>query len=99
MKGDARSPVFEMPEAPLLPSDDVEYSVMDEEQVRGMVERLTSLVYQRCHGSLFDEHRLLFATLLCLNIQEESTAFTEEELSLLLQGARTLSDVTVTSTY
>ena len=55
-------------------------------QVKSMVERLTALVYQRCIGSLYEEHRLLFATLLCLNIQEESTQFTEEELSLLLQG-------------
>ena len=52
-----------------------------------MVDRLTTLVYQRCNGSMYDEHRLLFATLLCLNIQEENNAFSEEELSLLLQGA------------
>ena len=51
-----------------------------------MVDRLTALVYQRCLGSLYEEHRLLFATLLCLNMQEEGHNFTEEELSLLLQG-------------
>ena len=51
-----------------------------------MMDKLTALVFQRCQGSLYEEHRLLFATLLCLNMQEETQQFTEEELSLLLQG-------------
>lgn len=50
----------------------------------------------RCNGyncpdltfrSLYEEHRLLFATLLCINIQyETANIFSEEELALLLQG-------------
>ena len=36
--------------------------------------------------SLYPEDRLVFASLLCLNIQEDSQIFSEEEMSLLLQG-------------
>ena len=41
--------------------------------------------------SLYEEHRVLFATMLCINIQEESgEVFSEEEMSLLLQGMYTV---------
>ena len=47
--------------------------------------------------SLVEEHRLLFATLLCLNIQEENGEyFSEEEISLLIQGGHHLRFVIIT---
>ena len=36
--------------------------------------------------SIYEKHKLLFSTMLCLNIQEDVGYFMEEELSLLLQG-------------
>ena len=81
-------PDFQLAEPiPPLPSEGVSYSRLTEEDVQALVNKLTSVVYQRVAACLHgDQHRLLFATLLCLTMQEEGLAFSEEELSLLLQG-------------
>ena len=45
------------------------------------------MIYFLFFRCVYEEHRLLFATMLCLNIQYETSGhFTEEELALLLQG-------------
>ena len=75
-----------------LPSEGVSYSRLSEDDVANLVSRLTCVVYKRVSACLFgDQHRLLFATMLCLTIQEEGQAFSEEELSLLLQGREELA--------
>lgn len=81
-------PEFRLSEdIPPLPSEGVSYSRLSEDDISTLVSRLTSVVYKRVSACLFgDQHRLLFATMLCLTIQEEGQAFSEEELSLLLQG-------------
>jgi hypothetical protein len=49
--------------------------------------------------SLYEEDCLLFATLLCLNIQAEGGEnFTNEEMSLLLQGILLFPYLTIYNT-
>lgn len=46
-------------------------------------------IYLIFYRSLYDEDCLLFATLLCLNIEAEGMEnFSNEEMSLLLQGIK-----------
>ncbi|XP_022099208.1 dynein beta chain, ciliary-like [Acanthaster planci] len=76
-----------VPDLPDLPTPGVEYSNLSANQVKQLVDCLTQTVFQNVRQSLYEEHRLLFASMLCLNIQYETTElFSEEELALLLQG-------------
>ncbi|XP_023931015.1 dynein beta chain, ciliary-like [Lingula anatina] len=80
-------PAWELPDIPDLPSEGVDYSSMAEDQVKTLVDAVTTTLYQHIKQSLYDEHALLFATMVTLNIQVEGGAdFSDEELSLLLQG-------------
>ncbi|XP_033641711.1 dynein beta chain, flagellar outer arm-like [Asterias rubens] len=72
---------------PDLPTQGVDYNSLSANQVKQLVDCLTQTIYQNIRQSLYEEHRLLFSTMLCLNIQYETTElFSEEELALLLQG-------------
>ena len=87
VKEETGLPKFEATEEiPPIPTEGVSYTRMEEEEVNKLVEHVTAVVYQRVSVCLYTEHRLLFATLLCLSMQEEANSFSEEELSLLLQG-------------
>ncbi|KAJ8316357.1 hypothetical protein KUTeg_006371 [Tegillarca granosa] len=80
-------PPLELPETATLPSEGVQYSSLSANQIKQVMDKLTGLVYRRIRQSLYEEDCLLFATLLCLNIEAEGMeSFTNEEMSLLLQG-------------
>ncbi|XP_052258855.1 uncharacterized protein LOC127863384 isoform X2 [Dreissena polymorpha] len=80
-------PALELPQTAPLPSEGVEYSNFSANTIKQLMDKLTGLVYRRIRESLYEEDCLLFATLLCLNIQAEGGEnFTSEEMSLLLQG-------------
>ncbi|XP_053409232.1 uncharacterized protein LOC123561373 isoform X4 [Mercenaria mercenaria] len=80
-------PALELPQTAALPSEGVEYSSFSANQIKQLMDKLTGLVYRRIRESLYEGDCLLFATLLCLNIQAEGGEnFTNEEMSLLLQG-------------
>ncbi|XP_078672103.1 uncharacterized protein LOC144911712 isoform X1 [Branchiostoma floridae x Branchiostoma belcheri] len=75
-----------LPDAPDVPTQGVSFDSMSVNQTKMLVDGLTQLVYDSVSQSLYPEHRLLFATMLCLHMQLEGEEFAEEELSLLLQG-------------
>ncbi|XP_052060514.1 uncharacterized protein LOC127700861 isoform X4 [Mytilus californianus] len=80
-------PPLEIPETVPLPSEGLEYSSLSANQIKQVMDKLTGLVYRRIRESLYEEDCLLFATLLCLNIEAEGMEnFSNEEMSLLLQG-------------
>ncbi|XP_071095883.1 uncharacterized protein [Haliotis cracherodii] len=80
-------PPLELPDTVPLPSEGVEYTALSVNRVKQLMDILTSLVYHRVKLSLYEEDCLLFATLACLNIQNEGgEVFSNEEMSLLLQG-------------
>ncbi|KAK6172547.1 hypothetical protein SNE40_016179 [Patella caerulea] len=80
-------PPLDIPDTERLPTEGVQYSSLSINQIKQMMDALTSLVYHRVKQSLYEEDCLLFATLVCLNIQAESGEnFSAEEMSLLLQG-------------
>ncbi|KAK3108743.1 hypothetical protein FSP39_014630 [Pinctada imbricata] len=80
-------PPLEIPETAALPTEGVEYSNLSANQIKQVMDKLTGLVYRRIRESLYEEDILLFATLLCLNIEAEGMEnFSNEEMSLLLQG-------------
>ncbi|XP_033103095.1 dynein heavy chain 9, axonemal-like [Anneissia japonica] len=76
-----------LPEVPTFPTPGVEYTSFSANQVKQLVDSLNQTLFQHIRQSLYEEHRLLFSTMLCLNIQYEgANHFSEEELALLLQG-------------
>nr|XP_022320176.1 dynein beta chain, flagellar outer arm-like isoform X6 [Crassostrea virginica] len=80
-------PPLEIPETVPLPTEGVKYESLSANQIKQVMDKLTGLVYRRIREALYEEDILLFATLLCLNIESEGTEnFSNEEMSLLLQG-------------
>ncbi|CAH1797693.1 unnamed protein product [Owenia fusiformis] len=76
-----------IPEGIDLPSEGVEYESLSANQIKQIVDKMTAHIFNRIHRSLFEEHRLLFATMLCLNIQvENGEKISDEEMAILLQG-------------
>ncbi|XP_072048734.1 uncharacterized protein [Amphiura filiformis] len=79
-----------IPDSPELPPPGVAYNSLSVNQVKQLVDSLTQTVFQNIRQCLYEEHRLLYATMLCLNIEFETTEnFSEEEMALLLQGSYT----------
>ncbi|GFO25145.1 dynein beta chain, ciliary-like, partial [Plakobranchus ocellatus] len=80
-------PTIEMPEVTPLPSEGVDYTSYTSAKVKVLMDSVTSLVYHRIKMCLFEEDRLLFSTLMCLNMKVEAGEdITNEEMSLFLQG-------------
>ncbi|XP_071959570.1 uncharacterized protein [Antedon mediterranea] len=76
-----------LPKVPTFPTAGVEYTSFSANQIKQLVDALTQTLFQHVRQSLYEEHRLLFSTMMCLNIQfEGANYFSEEELALLLQG-------------
>ncbi|XP_064650622.1 uncharacterized protein LOC135502065 isoform X3 [Lineus longissimus] len=81
------SPTGRFGNFPSLPSEGVEYTNLSYNQIKQVVDNLTTTVYEKIKQSLYEEDRLLFATMMCLNIQaEKDDQFPESEVSLLTQG-------------
>eukprot|EP00105_Crassostrea_gigas_P044993 XP_019929141.1 PREDICTED: dynein beta chain, ciliary isoform X4 [Crassostrea gigas] len=80
-------PPLEIPETVPLPTEGVKYESLSANQIKQAMDKMTGLVYRRIREALYEKDILLFATLLCLNIESEGTEnFSNEEMSLLLQG-------------
>lgn len=72
---------------PDFPSKGVEYSPLQANQTKLLVDVLTEHSMKYARMSLDGDHQLLFNGVMCLAIQKGSEEFfSEEELSLLTQG-------------
>lgn len=70
-----------------FPSENVEYNATPPNQIKLLVDLLTSHTMKYARMSLDGDHQLLFNAIMCLAIQKKSEEFfSEEELSLLTQG-------------
>ncbi|XP_056010102.1 uncharacterized protein LOC125667097 [Ostrea edulis] len=80
-------PPLDIPDPVPLPTEGIKYESLSANQIKQVMDKMTGLVYRRIREALYEEDILLFATLLCLNIEAEATEnFSNEEMSLLLQG-------------
>ena len=77
---------------PNFPSEGVEYSPLQANQTKQLVDLFTEQSMKYASLSLDADHQLLFNAVMCLAIQKGSDEFfTDEELSLLTQGIYFLS--------
>ena len=72
------------PEAPKPdPSEDEEYL---RKHVGDLTEEMTLCSFKYVQRGLFEKHKIIFATMLCLRIMEKTGSLNQEEIKHLIQG-------------